>query len=335
VYAYVTLLCLGALYSVVSIPYGALMPLMTKDSKEKVQLSSMRSIGSSIGAVLITSLVMPLVHLFGGVNENRGFFLTALVFSIAGTFCFLIVFYNCKERHIEPSHDGEPSALGSIKDVASNRMFVVCFCFAVVHLVRIGGILTCTVYFALIILHAPWTIPFLFGAMSVGSVGAASMATPYYSRFGFRKGNAFALLFALAMYGALPFLEGRPWAFLAVFTLSCFGAQACTTAIFAMVANATDYHELKFSSRADGLIYSCLSLSTKIGIALGAALIAFGLSSAHYVANAVSHEAFEMIRALFYIVPCVLMVVQIVVMQFYKLDTKHTLIAKEIATRRT
>jgi GPH family glycoside/pentoside/hexuronide:cation symporter len=102
-----------------------------------------------------------------------------------------------------------------------------------------------------------------------------------------------------------------------------------------MVANATDYHELKFSSRADGLIYSCLSLSTKIGIALGAALIAFGLSSAHYVANAVSHEAFEMIRALFYIVPCVLMVVQIVVMQFYKLDTKHTLIAKEIATRRT
>ena len=60
-YAYITLLLLGALYSVVSVPYGALMPLMTKNPREKVQLSSFRSVGTSIGAILVTSLVMPLV----------------------------------------------------------------------------------------------------------------------------------------------------------------------------------------------------------------------------------------------------------------------------------
>ena len=331
-YAYGTLLLLGVLYSAVSIPYGALMPLMTKNTQEKVQLSSMRSIGSSVGAVAVTSLVMPMVRWFGGGNESRGFGLTALVFSATSTVLFLVVFFSCKERHIAPKNDSEPSVLGSIKDVAHNKMFLVCFFFALVHLVRIGGILTGTVYFALIVLHAAWAIPLLFGAMSVGSIVAATAATPYFSRFGFRRGNVFALLFAIAMGCILPFLESHPWGVIVCFAFLCVGAQSCTTAIFAMFANASDFHEFKFGSRADGLIYSSLSLSTKVGIALGGAIFAYGLSVAHYVPNAVTHESLNMIRFMFYVVPGILMVVQIIVVLFYKLDNKHTLIARHIAT---
>ena len=81
-YAYLTLLLLGALYSLVTIPYGALVPMMTKNTKEKVQLGSVRSIGSSVGAVAITSLVLPMVGYFGRGNAQRGFTLTAIVFAV-------------------------------------------------------------------------------------------------------------------------------------------------------------------------------------------------------------------------------------------------------------
>jgi GPH family glycoside/pentoside/hexuronide:cation symporter len=188
----------------------------------------------------------------------------------------------------------------------------------VIHLVRIGCILTVTVYFALNVLHAGWTIPFLFGAMSVGSMLAASVATPYFTKFGFRKGISMSLLFAIAASCLLPLLENYPAYFLAGFCVLCIGAQAGTTAIFALAANACDSQEFKFGSRADGLIFSCISLSTKIGIAVGAALVAYGLGLAQYNPGFVSHEAIQMMRSLFYIVPVALMALQIATILLYR-----------------
>jgi GPH family glycoside/pentoside/hexuronide:cation symporter len=316
-WAYVTLLLIGLIYSAVSIPYGALVPLMTKNNKEKIQLGSLRSIGSSVGAVLVTSLVTPMVAFLGKGNAQQGYMLTALAFAILGTALYFLVFFVCKERYLPAEKPKSPPILKSFSELVQNRMFTVTTGFTFIHLVRIGCILAVTVYFALLVMHAPWMIPFLFGVMSVGSIFSASLATPYFTRLGFRKGNAFALIFSIAAYCGLPFLEGHPVAFIALYLLACVGSQVCTTAVFAMVANSTDYHELRFHSRIDGLIFSSLSLSTKIGIALGAAIAAYGLSLAHYDPKILTHSAWEMIRALYYLVPAAMMVCQILVIQLF------------------
>ncbi len=335
VYAYVTLLLLGALYSVVSIPYGALMPLMTKNSKEKVQLGSLRSIGTSVGAVAITTLTVPLVAKFGRGDASKGFLLTALLFSAIALVQYIIVFMVSKERYLTPAeNEVRQPVSSSLNQLVHNGMFVVTAGFTTLHLVRIGCVLTATVYFALYVLHAPWTIPFLFGAMSAGSIVAALFAPAYFGRFGLRKGNAYALLFATAIYCFLPALQSRPIAFVVVYTAALLGAQICTTAVFVMVTNSADYHEFRFGSRNDGLIFSCLSLSTKIGIALGAAIVAYGLSLGHYDAKAVSATSVQVIRALYYVVPGILMLLQIAVVLFYRLDTKTTMMVNETAKRR-
>jgi GPH family glycoside/pentoside/hexuronide:cation symporter len=332
-FAYLTLLVLGALLSLVAVPYGALMMMMTKNSKEKVQLSSLRSVGSSVGAVTVTSVVLPLVAYFGRGNQQHGFTITAIVLALLGTALYVILFFNTKERFVELM-DRKPLPVSeSIRQVAHNEIFLVTASFSFIHLLRIGCILSLTVYFALLVLKAPWAIPFLFGVMSVGSITSASMATPFFQRFGFRKGNIYVLLFATACYCVLPFLEAHPVFFLAGFCVALIGAQACTTAIFAMVANSADYHEFKFLSRADGLISSCWSLSTKLGIALGAAVIAFGLAIAHYNAQAITPHSVAAIRVMFYTVPMALMVIQMIVVSFYKIDTQHTFIVRTAAER--
>ena len=333
VYAYLTLLVLGAVYSIVSIPYGALMPMMTKNSKEKVQLGSLRSVGSSVGAVAVTSLTLPMVKFFGHGNEQLGFMLTAAVFGVLGTVIFLLIYFNTEERYVELMDRASLPVKESIRQVFHNEIFLVTGTFTFIHLVRIGCILTLTVYFALYILKAPWAIPFLFGAMSVGSITSASVATPFFQRFGFRKGNVYVLLFAMTCYCVLPFLEQHTALFLVGYCIACMGAQACTTAIFAMVANAADYHEFKFRSRCDGLIFSCFSLSTKVGIALGAAIVAYGLAIAHYDAKAVTPHAISALRVMYYAIPMVLMVCQIIAVLFYKIDTQHTMIVKTSAER--
>ena len=324
IYAYVTLLLMGMLYSAVTIPYGALMPLMTRNPKERVLLASLRSIGSSVGSVLVTSLVLPLAKHLGRGNSQRGFTLTATIFAVVGTVQFLVVFAFCKERYL-----GEvariPVPVGrSIRQLLRNDMFWVAAAYAFVHLTRIGCILSATVYFALLILHAPWTIPFLFGAMSVGSIVSAAFATPYFHRWGIRAGNILALVLALAMYLVMPWCTRHPVIFVIAYFISCCGAQLTTTSLIAMVANSSDHHERLFGARSDGLIFSSISLSTKIGIALGSAVIAYGLSLSRYNPNLVTDAAREMVRVLYYGVPMSLIVGQIVVMLFYRPEGRNT-----------
>lgn len=49
IYAYVTYIVVGILFSVVNVPYGALMPLITRNTDEKTQLASFRMFGMAVG----------------------------------------------------------------------------------------------------------------------------------------------------------------------------------------------------------------------------------------------------------------------------------------------
>ena len=60
-YAFVTFKLLGILLSLGSIPYTALMPMMTRDTGQRLKLSGMRSIGTSVSVILGTAVTMPLV----------------------------------------------------------------------------------------------------------------------------------------------------------------------------------------------------------------------------------------------------------------------------------
>lgn len=101
VYAYITYLLLGMIYTAINIPYGALMPMMTRDSNEKSQLGSFRMMGLAMGSILVSALTLPLVDFFGGGNQRIGFPITMALFSVVGIILFYITFKNCKERYSE------------------------------------------------------------------------------------------------------------------------------------------------------------------------------------------------------------------------------------------
>lgn len=81
-----------------SIPYTALMPMMTLDTGERLKLGGMRSISTSISVILGTAATMPLVGLFGGGGEQRGFLGVALLFAVLSLGAIFLLFRNCKER---------------------------------------------------------------------------------------------------------------------------------------------------------------------------------------------------------------------------------------------
>jgi GPH family glycoside/pentoside/hexuronide:cation symporter len=70
------------------------------------------------------------------------------------------------------------------------------------------------------------------------------------------------------------------------------------------------------------LLSAGISLSTKLGIALGGAVTAFGLAAVAYDARAVSPAAVHMMGALFYGPACLTIIAQMLCIRFYPSDTR-------------
>jgi len=334
-YAYATLILVELLYAGVNIPYGTLMPLMTRQANEKMQLSSMRTIGSSVGTFMATGLTMPIVALFG-TDRQRGFACVGATFSITMSLLFLVVFKNCKERYRDPFSQQKGLLGKAFRNLAGNRSWRVTFSFGLLMLMRLGAVIAATAFFCVQVLHEPKLISVLLPILSATSLCMAPLAPAYFRRLGIRTGIIVLLLASIVLLAILPLFEARLWAFMAIYTLAAaLSVGPCTTAIYAMAANSVDHQQWLYGMRNDGLVYSSVSIATKIGIAVGASLVAYTLAWAGFDALHPSNTAAGAIRAVYYGAPIVIMVLQIVCISFYNLDRIHPQIVADLNARST
>jgi GPH family glycoside/pentoside/hexuronide:cation symporter len=332
IYAFLTFKALGILMSLGSIPYTALMPMMTLDTGERLKLGGMRSIGTSVSVILGTAATMPLVGLFGGGDERRGFLAVAILFAGLSLVALTMLFRNCGERY-EDHSSPRFAVLPAIGEMLRNRAWLVCFAFCLLYFVRFGAMISLTAFFAIDVLGRPWMIGILLPAISGMLLIASFIAPPLLARAGVRKGCLGAILVSIALFVILPFTEASPFPFLAVYLLAAIATSITITGIFTMAAEAVDYHEWKFDSRNEGLLSSGISLSTKVGMAIGTAGIAYSLGLAGYDPEAVSGAARATIRWSYYGWPIVLLALQALVVLAWPMDGLHGRIRAEVSGR--
>lgn len=333
VYAFVTFKTLGIIMSLGSIPYTALMPMMTENTDERLKLGGMRSVGTSVSVVLGTAATMPLVGLFGGGNERRGFLAVAVLFAGLSLIALLSLFRNCRERY-EDAASPKFAVLPAIGEMLRNRAWLVVFGFCLVYFIRFGAMMAVTPYFAIEVLHRPWMISIMLPAVAGMLLLSSFVAPGILARTGIRRGSACALGIALLLFAVLPLAEARPPAFIAIYVAACLATSITITAAFTMIAETVDYHEWIFSTRREGLLSAGISLATKVGMAVGSAGIAFMLASVGYVPDAVSEGARDAIRWSYYAGTVILLGLQIGVVLFWPMDGLHQRIRSDIQERR-
>ena len=318
-YAFLTFKALGILMSLRSIPYTALMPMMTTDTGERLKLSGMRSIGTSVSVVLGTAATMPLVGLFGKGDEARGFGAVTLLFAGLSLVALTALFRNCRERTVVVS--AEPVAvLPAVGEMLRNRAWWVAFGFCLFYFVRFGAMMSATTYFAIDVLHRPWMISIMLPAVSGMLLLSSFVAPPLFARAGIRNGAAGVLAIAAALFAVLPLTEANPPLFLGIYIAASLATSITITAAFTMIAETVDFHEAQFGSRNEGLLSAGVSLATKVGMALGTAGFAFVLALSGYAPGAVSRAAQEAIRWTYYGGTVVLLLCQIAVVWFWPID---------------
>jgi glycoside/pentoside/hexuronide:cation symporter, GPH family len=318
-WAAVSYFLLGLLLSITSIPYSALLPMMARDLKDKLRLSASRSVGTSLGVIIVTAAFMPAVGLLGAGNERRGFFLTALIVGTIATLLLWVTFANCRERYTIDA--ATPVAFGSsITSMLKNVAWAVASLFAILNFIRFGAILALTPFFAINVLGQPWMISVLLPTLSGTLLLGAFIAPPILRHFGMRAGVSGALVLAAVLYLVLPFMERNPAGFITVYVAASLSLSITMTGIFTMASDAVDYHQFRFGSRDEGLLSAGVAFAIKVGMALGSASVAWSLAWAGYVPDEVTDGARRMMSVLYYGIPLAIFALQLLCIQFYPVD---------------
>ncbi|WP_238655461.1 MFS transporter [Paenibacillus piscarius] len=323
-YGWFTFLLFGIIFSAMNSPYAAMLPMMARERKNKVALSSFRTIGMAVGALIVNSLTRPLIDFLGQGDEKLGFRLVALIYSVIGIALIYFMFFQAKERYTTvATKENKSNFWDDVKVAFKNRPWVTLLIFAMFNLMRVGIVTSITVYFALNVMKNSTMISVLLTMFSFGTLLSGFIAPVVFKKFSYRAGISIVFTGSIIGYIAMIFVQDHTMPFLIIYMITQVLAFVPTPAMFAMVADSIDFGEWKFGRRMEGFLSSTLSLGITVGSAIGVALVGSGLSVIGYVPGNVSDSVVSGLKMLYFGGPVIIMAIQIIVIQFYRLDQKQ------------
>lgn len=289
VYAYISYMAWGVLYSFTNVPYGSLASVMTQDSQQRAQLASFRQAGS-VSALLLTGvLFMPIVYAFD--NPRVGYAVAAAVMSVIGVIGFFIALTGTRER-VPVARCDEKMTFGEFgRTITGNRPLLVLILMTVFSIAAYNLATAMIVYFTQYYLGNKSLVSTV-NLISIGSSILVIPAIPLLTRLLGKKRTAlFGFALAAAAYLVNLLVPTNVVVFTILLSLSYIGVALPNSIQWALVSDVIDYGHWKNGTRREGITYSAFNFSRKIAQAVAASLAGFGLGAIGYVANQPQTEA--------------------------------------------
>ena len=336
VFAYITYIMMWVAYTVVNIPYSALMGVMSSSSADRTSLSTFRFVCAFSGGLAINALTLPLRDYFGGGDAATGYKYTMLLFSVVSVAMLFYTFTQTKER-VQPVPDPAASLGKDVRYLFSNGPWLVLFVAAFLTLTNVGVRNACIIYYFKYNVGDESTFT-LFGTIGTLAFIAGAMATPLFLRYFNRRALMIGLTSINAVFMAAFFFVD-PHSMVTLHLLNIIGTFAVgpTPAIvWSMYADTADYGAWKFGRRTTGLIFSAAVFAQKIGLAVGSFLLGWILTFVGFVPNAAqTPRSLLGIKFVFSLLPAAIGLASGLAILFYKLDEKTVKqMEQELAARK-
>ena len=326
VYAYVLYLLMMAVYTMVNVPYGSLLGVMTDDDNEKNQFSSYRMVGAyAMG--FITLLSFPYLQKIVGGTDAHQYAVLGAVFGVIAAAMTLVCGLMTRER-LKPVR-AEKYSFRQFVDLFKNKPWIyltligLCtnffngFRYAVAgYMISycLGGDVTIG---SLII---NYTVLMAFGEVTCMIFGGVS---PKFAKWVGSKRMAFvwAAVICVVFSVVFFFIPMNPryiWLMVAVVILTSVGVGLYSPLLWSMYADVADFATEKFGTSSTGLIFSSGTMAQKLGGAISGSLIALllGLAGARMIPDdfgnmsidpeSVTESVRTMVWALFSLIPAVI-----------------------------
>ena len=316
-------------YTMVNVPYGSLHSVITEDPKQRTSLSTFRSIGAGVAAVLV--MLLPQVVYVDNVLSESRMFLVAVVFSVVAFFVFILLRKMVTERVVREERVEKVSYLSTIKSFFTNRalLAITIATFAVVAFHNSSASVNNLVFqfyfhdaekasFAMIASYVPLLAPMPFASRIVGKVGK--------KRFIVLGGLGSMLAGILMLF--LPITPDTKGMVLYIAGLMLVNIGSCVFQIivWAIVADCIEMSYRKKGVREEGSLYAIYSFFRNLAQGVGSAVVALSLSAAGYVESAPvqTDEASAKFKTLYILLLVAGLAVMTVSMKFiYNIDLKQ------------
>ncbi len=324
IYACVTYALLMLLFTATNIPYFALGSVMTADAEERVSLNAYRFVAATGGGLAVTAGLVPLAEYLGGDDMATGYQQAMTLMAALSIILFLLCFSATRER-VKPVNTGSRGFVGDLKQVFQNDQWrllgLAVFAMVAAQTVKATTGIYYLTYFAS---DAEHLVALFLSLWMIGGMLGSALAQPLTKLV--CKKKAWVSLCALgAILSVQTYFLSPHWT-VGILAMNFFVGlfnQMMAPLIFSTMAEVTDYGELRYKRRLDGLISSFTLFALKLGLAAGGALAAFLLSMFGYESGGVdqSEEAVAGILIVYTLVPAIGFVITAVILQQMKLSS--------------
>ncbi len=274
VFAYVTYIAFGMLYTGMNVPFGSLASVITDDPDGRTLLSTFRTIGGGIGGaaplLIAPFLIYTKVRQANGETYNvanaKGMFLFAVAMGVLSIIFYFSCYATTKERvpsEAEPQVDMKKTYLGMLK----SKPFVI--------LALTGILISGQLQFASL---NQYLYKNYFCNTNLSVLGTIAQYLPMaimipfvpklVKRFGKKELSAFGGFFAAAA-AILTFIlkpsQNNPGLFIALLFVIGFGYSFISITNWAVVADVIDFQEYKTHIKSESAIYAVYTFCRKLG----------------------------------------------------------------------
>ena len=328
----------GVFYTANNIAYSALTSLVTKNSKERVQMGSYRFIFAFSTSLIIQSITVAFVDICGGGAAAWRF--VAIIYAVIGLVVNTISGLSVKELTDEELNSGienyEEKKYGLVqafKLLVKNKYYMmICGTYILQQLysAMIGaGIYYCT-----------WVLKNknLFGVFAwavnipliIALIFTPSLVGKWKGMYKLNKRGYILATIARALVIVAGYMGSVP--LMMLFTaVAALGQGPWQGDMNAVIASCSEYTYLTRGKHVEGTMYSCTSLGVKIGGGIGTAVVGWLLELSGYVGtHAVQPQsALNMMQFMYLWLPLIFDVLIMFILSRMNVEETNAKIKKE------
>lgn len=278
-------------YTANNIAYAALVSLVTKNSKERVQMGSFRFMFSFGTSLAIQSVTVGAVELLG--NDAAAWRMIAFIYCIIGVITNTLAVFSVKELPEEElkedgpvgQEDDKVTFIQTLKLLFSNKYFSMICVIYILQQLR-ASMVNVGIYFMTYVLLNKNLFGVFSWAINIPLIIALAVTPTIVAKMkGMYRLNKYSYLFATVcrLMAAVAGMMGSVPLMLVFTVLTSLGEGPWQGDMTAVIAQCSEHTYLKTGKRIDGSMFSCTSLGVKLGGGIGTALSGWMLSMSGYI----------------------------------------------------
>lgn len=308
-------------YTMINVPYGSLHSVITDDPKQRTTLSTFRSIGAALPAVLV--MILPKIVYEDNVLSSNRLFIVSVVFSIAAFFTFFALQKMVTERVVREDKVEKVSYISTVKSYFSNRAIVGITIATVAVVIFYNSTMSVNnlvfqFYFndaeksslAMIASYIPLVAFMPFASNIAAKIGKKKLLTI--------SGLVSVISGIIMLF--LPITPDMKGIIIYVIGLMFVNTGCCVFQIivWAMVADCIEDSYRRKGIREEGSLYAIYSFFRKLSQGIGSALVALALSSVGYIESSAvqTAEASKNIKNLYIVFLIIGLLIMTLAMKF-------------------